>query len=156
MMRLLACVFSLLVAFSSACGSTSQGPTGAAAQPAAGQARLTTVADIQLPGDTSRWDYQSIDPQLHRLFIAHLGAGEVVVYDMQSASVVGTVRGVAGVHGVMAVPELRRVYASATDAQQIAVIDADSLAIVAMVPGKGYPDGLAYAPDVGKVYVSDE
>ena len=155
-MRLLASVFTVLLAFSSACGSTSQGPTGTAAQPATGQARLTTVADVQLPGDTSRWDYQSLDPQSHRLFIAHLGAGEVVVYDTQRAAVVGTVRGIAGVHGVMAVPELRRVYASATDAQQIAVIDADSLAVIAKVPSKGYPDGLAFAREAGKVYVSDE
>jgi DNA-binding beta-propeller fold protein YncE len=117
---------------------------------------LSTIADVPLPGDTSRWDYQSIDPQSHRLFIAHLGAGEVVVYDTQQAAVVGTIRGIAGVHGVIAIPELRRVYASATDAQQIAVIDADSLAVVATIPSKGYPDGLAYAPDVGKVYVSDE
>ena len=76
---------------------------------------LQKVADYQLPGDTSRWDYQSIDSQSYRLFIAHLGAGEVVVYDTQRAAVVGTVHGIAGVHGVMAVPELRRVYASATD-----------------------------------------
>src|SRR5229473_2735780 len=95
MMRLLACVFTVLVAFSSACGSTSQGPTGAAAPTATGQARLTTVADVQLPGDTSRWDYQSLDPQSHRLFFADLGAGEVVVYDTQRAAMVGTVRGVA-------------------------------------------------------------
>src|SRR5260221_659668 len=117
-MRVLACVFIPLFAFCSACGSTRPGPTGTAAPPATGQARLTTVADVELPGDTSRWDYQSLDPQLHRLFIAHLGAGEVVAYDTQRGAVVGTVRGIAGVHGVMAVPELRRVYASATDAQQ--------------------------------------
>src|SRR5947207_901301 len=156
MIRLLVSVFTVSVALCTACTSTSQGTTGLAAPPAAGQARLTTVADVQLPGDTSRWDYQSLDPQSHRLFIAHLGAGEVVVYDTQRAAVVGTVRGIAGVHGVMAVPELRRVYASATDAQHVAVIDVDSLAVIAKVPSKGYPDGLAYAPEVGKVYVSDE
>jgi DNA-binding beta-propeller fold protein YncE len=156
MIRLLVSVFTVIVALSTACTSTSQGPTGSAARPPAGQARLTTVADVQLPGDTSRWDYQSIDPQSHRLFIAHLGASEVVVYDTERAKVVSTVRGIAGVHGVMAVADLRRVYASATDAQQIAVIDSDSLAVIAMVPSKGYPDGLAYAPEVGKVYVSDE
>jgi len=156
MIRLLVSVFTVIVSLCAACTSTSPAPTGSAAPPATGQARLTSVADVQLPGDTSRWDYQSIDPQSHRLFIAHLGAGEVVVYDTEHASVVGTVRGIAGVHGVMAVPELRRVYASATDAQQIAVIDADSLAVSAMVPSKGYPDGIAYAAEVGKVYVSDE
>src|SRR5712691_7207859 len=156
MMRFLAAVPTVLLVFSMAYGSTSRSRAGPSAAPSAAQAQLRTVADVQLPGDTSRWDYQSIDPQTHRLFIAHLGAGEVVVYDTEQAAVVGTVGGVAGVHGVISVPELRRVYASATDAQQIAVIDADSLAIVATVPSKGYPDGLAYAPEVDKVYVSDE
>lgn len=155
-MRFVAALMTVLVASTTACGSTTQPPTGTSTSPSAGQARLSTVADVQLPGDTSRWDYQSLDPQSHRLFIAHLGAGEVVVYDTAQATIVATLRGIAGVHGVIAVPELRRVYASATDAQQIAVIDADSLAVVASVPGKGYPDGLAYAPEVGKVYVSDE
>src|SRR5215471_4676143 len=157
MMRLIAIPLVAMLAASVACSSVSQTQAAqSSTTPAAGQAHLTTVGDIPLPGDTSRWDYQSLDPQSHRLFIAHLGAGEVVVFDTQQHSVLGTVPGVAGVHGVIAVPELRRVYASATDAQQITVIDTDSLTVVATVPAAGYPDGLAYAPEVGRVYVSDE
>ena len=114
MSRLLTAILTLLVTLCTACGSNSAGSTRGGAAPAASQGRLNTVADVQLPGDTSRWDYQALDPQSHRLFIAHLGAGEVVVYDTAQGTVVGTVRGVAGVHGVIAVPELRRVYASAT------------------------------------------
>jgi DNA-binding beta-propeller fold protein YncE len=155
-MKLLLGLAAVLVAFTTGCGSDPLGRSAASSTPAAGDAILRTVADVPLPGNTSRWDYQSLDPQSHRLFIAHLGAGEVVVYDTQRATVVATIRDVAGVHGVLAVPELRRVYASATDAQQIAVIDTDSLAIIGTVRGGGYPDGLAYAQDVGKVYVSDE
>jgi DNA-binding beta-propeller fold protein YncE len=154
-MRVSSTLFATLLLFGTACASPARNQVSQST-PAAGQARLSTVSDIPLPGNTSRWDYQSLDPQSHRLFIAHLGAGEVVVFDTERGAVVGTIPNVAGVHGVIVVPELRRVYASATDAQQTAVIDADSLAIVATVPSKGYPDGLAYAPDVGKVYVSDE
>src|SRR5438270_12370782 len=109
MMRLPAILTSVLLALCTACGSSTRGSSGTAATPSGGQALLSTIADVPLPGDTSRWDYQSIDPQSHRLFIAHLGAGEVVVYDTQQAAVVGTIRGVAGVHGVIAIPELRRV-----------------------------------------------
>ena len=155
MARFLPLELTLIVAFNAACASNSSGPTGAGAPPA-GQGKLSTVADIQLPGDTSRWDYQSLDPQSHRLFIAHLGAGEVVVYDTSRGRGCrdGARRGRSARHRRRA--GARRVYASATDAQQIAVIDADSLAIIATVRSPGYPDGLAYAPDVGKVYVSDE
>src|ERR671926_1854781 len=70
------------------------------------------VADIPVTGDTSRFDYQSLDAQAHRLYIAHLGAGSVVVYDTQQGQVIGTVGGVPGVHGVLAIPELGRVYAT--------------------------------------------
>src|SRR5689334_6421602 len=106
MMRTLSLVGALLLGMSAACGSASQNQPSPNATPAAGQPHLTSVADVALPGDTSRWDYQSLDPQSHRLFIAHLGAGEVVVYDTAHGSVVGTVTGVPGVHGVVAVPEL--------------------------------------------------
>jgi YVTN family beta-propeller protein len=118
--------------------------------------RFNTVRDVPLPGDTSRFDYESIDPTLKRLFIAHLGAGTVPVFDMSSGTMLGEIQNVPGVHGVIAVPELGRAYATATSANQVAVIDAQNLAIIATIPGGDYPDGLAYNPEVGKIYVSDE
>src|SRR3954447_22296008 len=106
-------------------------------------ASFYTVRDVPLPGDTSRFDYVSLDPGSHRLFIAHLGAGTVPVYDIVTGSVVGEIPNVPGVHGMLAVPELARVYASATGANQIAVIDPQSLSVVATIPGGEYPDGIA-------------
>ncbi len=93
-----------------------------------------TVRDVPLPGDTSRFDYESLDPGMHRLYIAHLGAGTVVVYDTATASVAGEIRDVPGVHGVLAVPELGRVYATATGANQVAVIDPQTFSVVATIP----------------------
>jgi streptogramin lyase len=81
------------------------------------------VADVPLTGDTSRLDYLSLDPQAHRLYVAHLGASTVTIFDTQANKVVQDVPGVAGVHGVIAVPELHRVYASATNDNKVAVID---------------------------------
>src|SRR5215216_7488884 len=117
---------------------------------------LQKLADYPLPGDMSRYDYLSFDPTSHRMYIAHLGQGEVHVFDTQSKSLVGTVQGIPGVHGVIAVPELGRVYATATNENTLTVIDAETLTIVATVPTGSYPDGLAYAANVGKVYVSNE
>jgi YVTN family beta-propeller protein len=114
------------------------------------------VADRPLSGSASRFDYQSLDLQAHRLYIAHLGDGQVTVFDTQNGTVVGDVASVAGVHGVLAVPELGRVYATATSADRLAVIDPGTLTIVATAPTGDYPDGLAYAPTVGKLYVSNE
>jgi YVTN family beta-propeller protein len=119
-------------------------------------ASFATVRDVPLPGDTSRFDYVSLDPGSQRLFIAHLGAGTMPVYDIASGAVIGEVQNVPGVHGVLAVPELGRVYASATGSNQVAVIDPQSLSVVGTIPGGEYPDGIAYDPELGKLYVSDE
>jgi YVTN family beta-propeller protein len=117
---------------------------------------LQKQADYPLPGDTSRYDYVSFDPTSHRMYIAHLGQGVVHVFDTQAQQLVGTVAGIPGVHGVLAVPDLGVVYATATNENTVKVIDPESLSIVASIPGGEYPDGLAYAPTVGKLYVSDE
>ncbi len=119
-------------------------------------ATFYTVQDVLLPGDTSRFDYVSLEPTSHRLFIAHLGAGTVPVYDIGAQAIIGEVQNVPGVHGTLAVPELGRVYASATGINQVTVIDPQTLWVVATIPGGEYPDGIAYDPEVGKLYVSDE
>ena len=116
---------------------------------------LSTLGNYPLGGDTSRYDYQSFDPTSHRLYIAHLGAGVMRVFDTENHTVVGTVGGLPGVHGVLAVPELGTVYATATSANAVAAVDPNTLAITALIPGGEFPDGLAYAPNVGKLYVSD-
>ncbi len=114
------------------------------------------VRDVQLPGDTSRWDYQVYDRGAHRLYVAHLGASEIVVFDTQRQQVAGVVKGVSQVHGLVLATDLGRLYASATGSNEVAVIDTSRLAVVATVPTGNYPDGLAYVPEAGKVYVSNE
>ncbi|KVK94646.1 hypothetical protein WJ47_32475 [Burkholderia ubonensis] len=117
---------------------------------------LKHVADVPLPGRPTRLDYASLDASRHLLFIAHLGDGEVIVFDTRASSVTARIADVSSVHGVLAIPELSRVYASATGTDEIVAIDAATLKIVARMPGGHYPDGMAYAPDVRKLYVSDE
>ena len=117
---------------------------------------LRHVADIPLPGHTTRLDYESYDPDRHLLFIAHLGDGEIIVFDVNSSRVVARIADVSSVHGVLAIPELSRVYASATGTNEIVAIDEATLRIIARMSGGRYPDGMAYAPDAHKLYVSDE
>jgi DNA-binding beta-propeller fold protein YncE len=116
---------------------------------------LKVVADIPLTGGTSRLDYQSLDSNSGRLYIAHLGSDLLTVFDVNNQTVVSDVRDLKRVHGVLAVPELHRVYASATGTNELAVIDDQSLAIIARVPAGDYPDGIAYASKQNKLYVSD-
>lgn len=117
---------------------------------------LRAVADIALPGPSNRFDYQGYDERAHLLFIAHLAAGTVIVFNTGSNRVVAEIPGISRVHGVLVVPALHRVYASATGANEIVVIDERTLKAVARIDGGVYPDGMTYAPEAHKLYVSDE
>lgn len=117
---------------------------------------LTHVKNIALAGDTSRFDYQSIDPRRRLLFVAHLGDGSIDVIDLRTQRLRAVIPGVSDVHGVLAVPQISRLYASATGTDELAVIDEGTLRVIARVPAGDYPDGIAYAAPERKLYVSDE
>ena len=117
---------------------------------------VKTVADVPLPGNPTRWDYASLDPERHLLFLAHLGDSTVVVFDTRNDKVIASIPGISRVHGVLAVPELHRVYASATGSNELVAIDENTLKVIARMPAGVYPDGIAYAPGANKLFVSDE
>lgn len=117
---------------------------------------LRVVADVPLPGAAARFDYQSLDLSDGRLYIAHMNADQLVVFDTKKREVVTNLDGFHRVHGVLAVPELGRVFASVTGDHQVAVVDRATLKTVARVGEIKYPDGLAYANSVNRVFVSDE
>ena len=117
---------------------------------------LRKVADIPLPGKAVRFDYQSLDATSGRLYIAHMNADQLVVFDTRKREVVANLDGFPRVHGVWAVPEMGRVYASATGEHRVAVVDMQSLKTIAKPGPVQYPDGLAYAPGPKRVFVSDE
>src|SRR5438445_10862363 len=119
-------------------------------------APLRLVADVPLPGSASRFDYQSLEPASGRLFISHMGAGELVVFDVRAGKVIGNLDGFPTVTGVLAVPVEHRAYASATGDHAVVVVDDSTLRIVVRVPGPRFPDGIAYAPAERRVFVSDE
>ena len=121
-----------------------------------GTGPLKKIADIPMPGPAARFDYQSLDSSGRRLYIAHMNADQLVVFDTSKRQVVANLDGFKGVHGVFAAPEIHRLYASVTGNHQVAAVDTQTLKIVATAGPISYPDGLAYAPKQKKVFVSDE
>jgi len=117
---------------------------------------LRTIRDIPLPGPANRFDYQDIDPVAGRLYINHMNAGRVVVFDLDSARVVTEITGADRATGVKAVPAHHTVYVSAAGRHEVLAIDDRTLAIVGRVGKFDFPDGIAYAPVEHKVFVSDE
>ena len=150
-----------VVAVAAAAISPALAQGAAAAPPGAHRAApaepvLRRVADIPLPGPAVRFDYQSLDTTSDRLYISHMDAGEMLVFDVGARRVAARVAGLPRVTGVLAVPELGKVYASVTGRDDVAVIDARSDRIIARLGRIGFPDGIAYAPRGKKIYVSDE
>ena len=117
---------------------------------------LKTVIDIPLPGPAVRFDYQSLDAKNGRLYMAHMNADQLVVFDAQKRQVIANLDGFKRVHGVIAVPEIDRVFASATGEHQMVAVDMNTLKIVGSAGPINYPDGLAYSPATRRVFVSDE
>ena len=120
------------------------------------QSFLKTVADVPLPGGTTRFDYQSLDPKTGRLYLSHMGDGNVVVFDTKTNKVVANIPGFPVVTGVLVVPALKSVYASVTRNHEVAVLDTEKLAVSKRIKDGKFPDGLAYSPETHKVFVSDE
>jgi DNA-binding beta-propeller fold protein YncE len=117
---------------------------------------LELVADVPLPGGSARFDYQSLDPATGRLYIAHMGAGRLLVFDTRKNAVIASAPGFPGVTGVLAVPSLGRVYAAVTGRHELVVVEPATLQIRARISGIRFPDGIAYAPEAGRIFVSDE
>ncbi len=125
----------------------------AAPQPKPG---LNLVAEHLLPGPASRFDYQSIDSVKRRLYMNHMDAGRTIVFDLDSARIIGEIEDVPRATGVWAVPQHHAIYISAAGAHEVAIVDDRTLVITSRVGGIRFPDGIAYAPDIDKVFVSDE
>jgi DNA-binding beta-propeller fold protein YncE len=117
---------------------------------------LKKLADIPLPGGTTRFDYQSLDVAAGRLYFSHMGDGELVVFDTQNEKLVAHLPGFPTMTGVLVVPGLHRVYGSVTKNHEVAVVDTETLKIVKRIPDGKFPDGLAFSPETKKLYVSDE
>jgi DNA-binding beta-propeller fold protein YncE len=128
----------------------------ASAQGSPAAAEWRVVADVPLPGKAARFDYQSFDEAAGRLWIAHMGADEVLAFDARERQVAARVPNMPGVTGVHVVPTLQRVFAALSQGREIAVLDSRDGRVLTRVPGGRFPDGLAYAPGVHKLFVSDE
>src|SRR2546430_15463231 len=109
-----------------------------------------------LPGDGSRFDYASLDAGAGLLFVAHLGASEVVEIDVRAHRVVRTIPNLSQVHGVLVVPARHRVYATATGGNRMVSLEESTGAELGRSPTGDYPDGLAYDPRRGAIWTTNE
>jgi DNA-binding beta-propeller fold protein YncE len=129
---------------------------GCATSTPSGELPLRQVSETPLSGGPVRFDYTALDVGRGRLFIAHMGASELIDVDVRAHAVVRTLPNLPDVHGVIVVPDKHRVYATATGNNQVVAIDEDSGQVVFRAPTDTYPDGLAYDPVRRTVWTTNE
>jgi DNA-binding beta-propeller fold protein YncE len=117
---------------------------------------LVVENDVALGEDLSRYDYASIDAVSHRLYVAHLGGSEVVVLDLDKASVVDRVAKIDSVHGVLAPSGFGMWFATATGSNQLAAFDPSTNAELWRVRVGAFPDGIGFDAASGTVAVSNK
>jgi DNA-binding beta-propeller fold protein YncE len=116
----------------------------------------TSKTDIALPGAATRFDYQVLDTGTGRLYLAHMGDGQIVVFDIATQQVTGTIDNLPQVTGLALIPGTSQLYASVSATHQIAAIDTRTNSIVAQFGDIGFPDGIDFAPQADRLFVSDE
>jgi DNA-binding beta-propeller fold protein YncE len=129
-------------------------------------ALLATAVSLQVPlraadgpyrllkeipvGTDGGWDYAFVDSAAGRLYVSH--STSVVVVDMQTNTVVGTIEPTPGVHGIAVAPELGKGFASNGRENKAAVFDLKTMKILSSVESGGNPDAILYEPGHREVY----
>lgn len=105
------------------------------------------LKSIPLP-TAGGWDYLSVDPLAHRLYVAH--GNEIAVIDTTKDEVVGTIADTPGSHGVAIAPD--RLFVSAGRANQVKIVDPATLKTLSAVATGKNPDAILYESATHEVY----
>ena len=104
---------------------------------------------IKLPGNGG-WDYLSVDEPTSRLFVSH--ATVVVVVDLKTGKLAGTIEDTPGVHGIAIADDLNKAFISVGRSAAVKVIDLKTLADITTITGTGQnPDAILYDQATKKV-----
>jgi DNA-binding beta-propeller fold protein YncE len=108
------------------------------------------VADRLAVGGDGGWDYLSVDPNTHLLYLSR--ANHVTVVDTGNGKIVGEIPDTAGVHGIALAPELNRGFISCGKSNVVKVFDLRTRAVLANVVTGDGPDAILYEPSTRRVF----
>ena len=100
------------------------------------------VKEIAIGGEGG-WDYISVDPAAHRLYVSH--ATKIVVADTESGAIVGEIPDLAGVHGIAIAADLGRGFTSNGRSNTSTIVDLKTLKPLGTVPTGANPDSIRYS-----------
>lgn len=116
----------------------------------AAQTPYKVVKTIAVGGEGG-WDYVTVDPDAHRLYIPR--STHVIVVDLGTEQVIGDIPNTLGVHGVTLVPEVGRGFTSNGRDTSTTIFDLKTLAVIATVKVTGLnPDAITYDPFTKRVF----
>lgn len=99
-------------------------------------------------GGASGWDYISLDPETHRLYITR--GTQVMVVNAGSGRLVGDIDGMKGIHGVAFAH--RHGYITDGGSNTVVVFDRRTLKKLGDIPVGQGPDGIVYDPASDRVF----
>jgi len=101
-------------------------------------------------GGEGKWDYASLDPASHRLYLSR--ATHVMVVDTTSGKVVGDIADTPGVHGIAIASDLGRGYISSGKSNQVKVFDLNTHQVVTTLEVGSKPDAILYDEPTHQVF----
>ena len=121
--------------------------TAAATGHAAGSYRF--LHEIAVGGEGG-WDYLTVDPAAHRLYVSH--ATHAVVIDTQSNKVVGDIPDTPGVHGVAIAVDLGKGFVSNGRENKSSMFDLKTSKLIQKIDTGENPDAILYEPAKKEIY----
>jgi hypothetical protein len=116
---------------------------------AAGDSPYSVVKEITI-GGPGGWDYITVDPTAHRVYVSH--ATKIVVADADSGNIVGEIADTPGVHGIAIAPDLGLGFTSNGRDNTSTIVDLKTLKPVMKVMTGGNPDAIFYERGRHEVY----
>ena|SRR5579875_3287335 len=102
-------------------------------------------------GGNGFWDYLSVDPEAHRLYVSH--GTEIVVIDLNNDQIIGAITNTPGVHGIAIADNLGLGVTSIGRENKAGIVDLKTLQTLATVDTAEGPDGYTYDPARREAYL---
>src|SRR5215472_9146599 len=114
-----------------------------------------TLASIELPQSSGKFDFLRVDPNRNRLLAAHVEDGTSDFIDLKRHAVIARVKVGSAVDTAMDV-DSKFYYVSVQESERVAVLDAATLKEVDSIKTAGPTDAILYEPKNHRVYVTHD
>jgi hypothetical protein len=123
----------------------------ASSLPALAQTNWKVAKTLPIGGQGS-WDYLTVDPATHRLFVPR--STHTLIIDADSGKTLGDIPGQKSAHGVAIVPEVNRGFITDGGGDgAIVIFDLKTYATLGKIAAQPDADGIIYDASIGRVLV---